>query len=163
MHSQACSSCGSFFEVEERLGGGIVNCPACGRATEVADLRNPLWKGLVAVVVVGWLEASYFASLTWGPLYGLGMLLVLLWWLNFFFDTSRPLIVTVLFNLVAAVAVGWFGASYFARLPWWTIPGLVMALFLRSWLNFLIGPNRLSMFALTLLFLLCVFIEAVHA
>jgi hypothetical protein len=71
MRSQMCASCGHFFEVEERFAGGIVNCPACGRATEVAGLRDPLWKGLVIAAVVGWIGASAFVVSTWGLIPGL--------------------------------------------------------------------------------------------
>ena len=148
MRTQACSSCGSFFEVKERFVGGIVNCPACGRAAEVAGLRDPRWKGLVAVVAVGWLVwASYIVDLTWGLIPGLVLilvyLLVWLWPLNFSFDPSPPHIATFLFYLVAVVAVGWLFASVLPRLPWWTIPASAMVVVLGSWLEFFLGLHRL--------------------
>lgn len=94
MRTQACSSCGSFFEVKERFVGGIVNCPACGRAAEVAGLRDHRWKGLVAVVAVGWLFASVLPRLPWWTIPASAMVVVLGSWLEFFLGLHRLLAVT---------------------------------------------------------------------
>ena len=57
----------------QALAGGITNCPNCGRATQVAGLRDPLWRllqigGAVLLLVVGALvlhfQGPLAASLT---------------------------------------------------------------------------------------------------
>ncbi|MBK8975793.1 MAG: hypothetical protein IPM29_07690 [Planctomycetes bacterium] len=45
-----CEHCGASFEVDDRLTGGITNCPECGKATTVPGLRDGLaWLSLVGV------------------------------------------------------------------------------------------------------------------
>jgi hypothetical protein len=39
-----CDHCGHQFDVADNLAGGITNCIACGKATQVAGLRDPLWR-----------------------------------------------------------------------------------------------------------------------
>ena len=66
-----CGGCARIFEVEDRFAGGIVNCPGCGRATEVSGLRDPIWWGLLALAFLGWAATSIGAGWAWGPLAGL--------------------------------------------------------------------------------------------
>jgi len=40
----ACDHCGADCRAPAAATGGIVNCPTCGRATEVPGLRDPFWR-----------------------------------------------------------------------------------------------------------------------
>jgi hypothetical protein len=81
-------ACGAVFDVPDELVGGWTNCARCGKAVEVAGLRDPAWRalqvGAAAVVLVG-AGATCAAA---GPLAGVlvGAALGLLAWL-----VSRPL------------------------------------------------------------------------
>ena len=61
-----CGRCGATFTVDERIAGGVTNCPRCGKATNVPGLRDPLWRlvqfGIVSLavvaLVVGWSQGA---------------------------------------------------------------------------------------------------------
>jgi len=82
MPIQVHGPCGHSFEAEERFAGGVVNCPACGRATAVPGLRDPFWSAIVVLAVAGWIVASALAAWVAGPVAGLAVaagLALVLW------------------------------------------------------------------------------------
>jgi len=49
-----CEHCLKLFDAEESMAGGLVNCPSCGRATEVPGLRDAWYRVVQAGMVAGW-------------------------------------------------------------------------------------------------------------
>ncbi len=75
-----CSSCANFFVVGPSRAGGLINCPKCGRATEVPGLRDPLWR-LIQLAILGlafvagavcWMAMGPFAGLA-ATVFALGL------------------------------------------------------------------------------------------
>lgn len=80
-----CEHCRSSFEVDPKLAGGMTNCERCGKATQVAGLRDPLWRLLQAGGVLASLGAGYACYTLGSPLLGLAVglgVLALLWLLS---------------------------------------------------------------------------------
>lgn len=75
--------CGHGFEAADSQTGGIVNCPKCGHATQVAGLNDPFWTalklgaGVVAVVSTVVVETQH--GMGWGLIVAVG--LAFLFWI----------------------------------------------------------------------------------
>ena len=69
--------CGHTWYVSPKLVGGLTNCPHCGKAAEVAGLRDPFWRVIQGIALVVWvlLVATVYTNLglTWAVLAGLGL------------------------------------------------------------------------------------------
>jgi hypothetical protein len=63
---QTACACGHEFEADDRLAGGITNCPRCGKAVEVPGLRDPLWRLLQGGATVMGALATAAAYVSWG-------------------------------------------------------------------------------------------------
>ena len=49
-----CERCGKFFEAADSLAGGLTNCPACGKATEVPGLRDKFFRVIQVGTAIVW-------------------------------------------------------------------------------------------------------------
>ena len=49
-----CAHCGRFFEAADSMAGGLTNCPACGKATEVPGLRDQYFRAMQVGTAVVW-------------------------------------------------------------------------------------------------------------
>ena len=80
--------CGHTWYVSPDLVGGLTNCPHCGKAAEVAGLRDPFWRVIQVVALVMWVfivatvytnfgvVSAVIAGLCLATIYGLAMLLM---------------------------------------------------------------------------------------
>jgi hypothetical protein len=53
--------CGHVSPAPDELAGGIMNCPSCGHAVEVAGLRDPFWRLLQACGALVWAGGTALA------------------------------------------------------------------------------------------------------
>ena len=69
-----CERCGKFFEAADSLAGGLTNCPACGRATEVPGLRDNFFRAIQVGMAVAWaiLTAIGWTAGGWAGALGVG-------------------------------------------------------------------------------------------
>jgi hypothetical protein len=58
---EAFCECGHLNEAPDTLAGGIINCAACGRATQVPGLRDHYWTALKVAAAVGWALVTAWA------------------------------------------------------------------------------------------------------
>ena len=65
-----CSSCNHAFEAAVQLAGGFTNCPACGKATAVEGLRDPIWRLWQVGAAVGIVGLGVVVGRVAGPLAG---------------------------------------------------------------------------------------------
>ena len=76
-----CEHCEQRFTALKQQLGGIVNCPACGKATTLKGLRDPMWRlfQIGALVIVSGVTVALWTSVgsTAGWI-GLGVGVVLL-------------------------------------------------------------------------------------
>ncbi len=68
MSIEVVCDCGHVADAGDHLAGGIMNCPACGRAIEVPGLNDPLWRLAQAVAAVIWAGGTALAYAAGGPL-----------------------------------------------------------------------------------------------
>ena len=52
MSVEVSCGCGAVFDANDRLAGGVTNCPSCGRAVDVPGLRDPAWRAIQALALV---------------------------------------------------------------------------------------------------------------
>jgi hypothetical protein len=77
--------CGHRFEARDDQVGGIVNCPGCGKATDVPGLRDSAWRSLQVGAVLLWTGVTVAATASQGPVAGAVWAIVLgglLWLLS---------------------------------------------------------------------------------
>jgi hypothetical protein len=70
-----CVHCGSFFEAADSLAGGLTNCPACGRATDVPGLRDRFFRAIQIGMAAAWalLTAIGWSAGGWAGAIGVGV------------------------------------------------------------------------------------------
>jgi hypothetical protein len=73
--------CGARFQVSASFKAGLVNCPECGKATSVPGGPEPLFLGILAVLVVSVLAVSgalwaFVGSVAGGIALGVGVVVV---------------------------------------------------------------------------------------
>jgi len=75
-----CERCGGFFEAADSLAGGLTNCPACGKATEVPGLRDKFFRVIQVGMAVVWalLTAIGWSAGGWAGALGVGFGVALL-------------------------------------------------------------------------------------
>ncbi|MHC4956410.1 MAG: hypothetical protein ACYTGZ_21420 [Planctomycetota bacterium] len=62
-----CDECGNPFDVDDKLAGGITNCPRCGNATTVPGLRDAWFRVVQIVLAVLWALLTAVAYAAGGP------------------------------------------------------------------------------------------------
>ncbi len=75
--------CLRSFPVRDEFAGGIVNCPHCGKATQVPGLRDPFWRMLQVGAALLSVGASAVVFIEAGPVVGIvtGVMLAAVLWL----------------------------------------------------------------------------------
>ena len=68
-----CERCGQFFEAADSLAGGLTNCPACGKATEVPGLRDKFFRVIQVGMAVAWALLTAIGWTTGGWVGALGV------------------------------------------------------------------------------------------
>lgn len=57
-----CERCGKFFQVADSLAGGLTNCPACGKTTDVPGLRDVFFRVIQVGMAIGW---AFLTAVGW--------------------------------------------------------------------------------------------------